>query len=108
MIDIDTIRPGDVVRDKVSGSLRLVVDVTKAKAPRKAAYLTFRILRRSWTNRMFTTYLFREIAPRLEPFGRIKDPAEIDMYHEDVGGPTPIRHVYDANGNILPRHLWRI
>lgn len=99
-MEFESVKPGDVLRDKRSGALRLVVHTTPARPGRKNAYITFRILRPSWTNRMFTVYLWREIAPRLQRFGRMRDPVEIDMYTEDLGHHRPGRRAYDAYGNV--------
>jgi len=90
-----------VIRAEKDGPLFSPATFDPPKRGKKNAYITFRILKRSWTNRMFTVYLWREIAPRLTPFGRVHDPIEVDMYAEDLGHRRPGRQVYGADGELL-------
>ena len=103
--DIYTLKPGDVLRHKTKGTVRLVCAVTAR--PTKwsglpGGYVTFRILRRSWTNRMFTSRLWRECYMDYEKIGARPDAVEIDMHTEDLCC-VPSRHIYDADGVLIYR-----
>lgn len=84
---IDKLRAGDII--KFGENLRIVLEVKKFNS--KVQYVTFIILRCSWTRRPYTVYSRREVLARGKPLHKrvnLKRQPFATLVN-DLNAPTP-------------------
>lgn len=89
-----SLKPGDIILWK-GKTLRTVLSCNPP-------FINLKILKRSWTNRFYTTYLITAIYKDITLIHRPEVPSVyIDMFSEECDPEPHGRHLYDHNGDPL-------